>query len=77
MERQHPQLIEMYKKTPPLEKTYNKTLLVIESCQTKDQLENAGRMVKNFKTLYREVGCPKSLYYNLNRKLDKQYIKCT
>ena len=66
----------MYKKAPPLEKTYNKTLLAIESCQTIDQLESAGRMVKNFKSLYKEVGCPKALYYNLNRKLDKQYTIC-
>ena len=63
----------MYKKTPPLEKTYNKTLLVIESCQTKDQLENASRMVKNFKTLYKKVGYPKALSYNLNRTLHKKY----
>ena len=63
MENQHPHL----------ELAYDKTLLVIESCQTKDQLENASRMVKNFKTLYREVGCPKSLYYNLDRTLHKKY----
>ena len=66
----------MYKKTPPLEKTYNKTLLVIESCQTKDQLENASRMVKNFKTLYKKVGYPKALSYNLNRTLQKQHTIC-
>ena len=62
---------------PPLEESYNKVATTIESCKTEEQLENASRMVKNFKTLYREVGCPKSLYYNLNRKLDKKYIKCT
>ena len=52
---------------------YDKTLLVIKSCKTKNQLEGANRMVKNFKTLYREVGCPKSLYYNLDLTLDKKY----
>ena len=43
----------MYQKIPPLEKTYNKTLLIIESCKTKEQLEGASIMVKNFKTLYK------------------------
>ena len=66
----------MYKKIPPLEKTYNKTLLVIESCKNLEQLEGASNMVKNFKTLYKKIGCPKALYYNLNRKLDKQYTIC-
>ena len=66
MENQHPQL----------KPAYDKTLSVIESCKTIVQLEGANRMVKNFKTLYREVGCPKALYYNLNRKLDKQYTIC-
>ena len=66
----------MNKKCPRLTKTYNKTISVIESCTTENQLEGASRMVKNFKTLYRGVGCPKALYYNLNRKLDKQYTIC-
>ena len=65
----------MYKKTPPLEKTYNKTLLVIESCQTKEQLEGAVNMVKNFKTLYRKVGYPKVLSYSLDNALNKQSEK--
>ena len=66
----------MYKKHPPLEKTYNKTLLVIESCTTKEQLEGASNMVKNFKTLYKKVGYPKVLSYNLNRTLQKQHNIC-
>ena len=65
----------MYKKIPPLEKTFNKTLLVIESCQTKDQLEGASNMVKNFKTLYRKVGYPKVLSYSLDNALNKQTEK--
>ena len=58
----HPQLIE----------TYNKTILVIESCNTLIQLEGAERMVKNFKILYGKIGYPKTLSYNLGRKLEKQ-----
>ena len=58
--------------TQSLENSYNKTLLVIESCKTKKQLEGASRMVENFKELYRNVGYPKVLSYNLSRKLNKQ-----
>jgi hypothetical protein len=65
----------MYKKIPPLEKSYNKTLLVIEGCQTKEQLEGATNMVKNFKTLYRKVGYPKVLSYSLDNALNKQTEK--
>ena len=66
----------MYIKHPPLEKAYNKTLLVIKSCKTISQLEGAVRMVKNFKTLYRKVGYPKALSYNLENTLKKQYTIC-
>ena len=55
-----------------LENSYYKTVLVIESCKTKEQLEGASRMVENFKKLYGKVGYPKALSYNLDRKLDKQ-----
>jgi hypothetical protein len=65
----------MYQKIPPLKKTYNKTLLVIEGCQTKDQLEGASNMVKHFKTLYRKVGYPKVLSYSLDNALNKQSEK--
>ena len=57
---------------PQLENSFNKTLKVIESCKTKEQLESAFRMVENFKELYGKVGYPKALSYNLDRKLDKQ-----
>ena len=67
-------LIKMYKKTPPLEKTYNKTLLVIESCKTQKQLEGASNMVKNFKTLYKKVGYPKALSYSLDRALKRKKL---
>ena len=63
----------MYKKVPPLEKTYNKTLLVIKSCKTENQLEGATNMVKNFKTLYRKVGYPKVLSYSLDNAIQKQH----
>ena len=53
--------------TQSLENSYNKTLLVIESCKTKKQLEGAYYMVNNFKKLYKNVGYPKALSYNLDR----------
>ena len=57
---------------PQLENSYYRVISVIESCKTKEQLEGAFRMVKNFKELYRKVGYPKVLSYNLDRKLNKQ-----
>ena len=59
----------MNKKCPRLTKTYNKTLSVIESCETENQLESASRMVKNFKNLYKRVGYPKILSYSLDRAI--------
>ena len=56
----------------PIDQSYNKIIVTIESCNTKEQLESASRMVKNFKKLYGKVGYPKALSYNLNRKLNKQ-----
>jgi hypothetical protein len=67
----------MYHKHPPLDKAYNKTLLTIESCITLEQLEVARNMVKNFKTLYKKVGCPKALSYSLDRELNKTYFRVT
>ena len=59
----------MNRKCPHLTETYNKVILTIESCKTKEQLEGASNMVKNFKTLYRKVGYPKVLSYNLDRSI--------
>ena len=59
-------------KNPSLENSYYKTVSVIESCKTKEQLKSAFKMVENFKELYGKVGYPKALSYNLDRKLDKQ-----
>ena len=57
---------------PQLENSFYKTISVIESCKTKEQLEGASRMVKNFKELYGKVGYPKALLYKLDKSLDKQ-----
>jgi hypothetical protein len=59
-----------------LKNSYNKTILVIKSCKTKSQLEGASSMVKNFKTLYKKVGYPKILSYNLDETLNKQHTIC-
>ncbi len=62
-------------KHPQLENSYNKVIAVIESCKTKEQLENAYYMVNNFKKLYKNVGYPKALSYNLDRKLEQQLLE--
>ena len=54
---------------------YNKVIATIKSCKTKNQLEGASRMVENFKTLYKKVGYPKVLSYNLDRKLEQQLLE--
>ena len=63
-------------KKPSLKNSYNKTLLIIESCTTIIQLEGAVRMVKNFKTMYRKVGYPKVLSYSLDNAIQKQHTIC-
>ena len=59
-----------------LSNSYHKTISVIESCKTENQLEGASRMVKNFKTLYKEVGYPKILLYSLENAIQKQHTLC-
>jgi len=54
-------------KNPSLKNSYYKTISTIKSCKTKNQLEGASRMVKNFKTLYKNVGYPRTLSYSLDR----------
>ena len=53
---------------PSLKNSYHKTILTIKSCKSIIQLDGANKMIKNFKKLYKEVGCPKTLLYNLNRE---------
>ena len=60
---------------PRLEKSYSKLLITIQSCKTKEQLESAIRMVENFKEMYKLVGYPKILSYNLSRTINKQ-LEC-
>ena len=55
----------------PIDQSYHKIIITIESCNNKDQLEGASRMVENFKKLYKQVGYPKVLSYSLTRKLNK------
>ena len=57
-----------------IDQSYSKVIATIESCKTKSQLEGASRMVENFKKLYKQVGYPKVLLYNINNILNKQYI---
>ncbi len=72
----NPNKVIMLPKHHTLENSFNKTISVIKSCKTISQLEGASRMVKNFKTLYKEVGYPKVLLYTLENTLNKQHIIC-
>ena len=60
----------------PIDQSYNKVITTIKSCQTKEQLEGASNMVKNFKTLYKKVGYPKVLSYSLDNAIQKQHTIC-
>jgi len=59
-----------------IDQSYNKVIATIKSCKTKTQLKGASKMVENFKFLYKKVGYPKILSYNLNETLNKQHTIC-
>ena len=59
---------------PQLENSFHKTLKVIESCTTKEQLRGAFRMINNFKTLYKKVGYMKLLNYKLIKEYNSKKI---
>ena len=59
----------------PIDQSYNKVIAVIESCETKEQLSGAHYLVNNFKKLYKNVGYPKVLSYNLDRKLEQKILE--
>ena len=59
---------------PQLENSFNKTLKVIESCTTKEQLNGAARMISNFKNLYRRVGYVKLLNYKLTKEYNDKKV---
>ena len=59
---------------PQLESSFYKTLKVIESCTTKEQLKGAARMINNFKTLYKKVGYMKLLNYKLIKEYNYKKI---
>jgi hypothetical protein len=66
----------MLHNNPQLENSYYKTVSVIESCKTKEQLEGAIRMADNFEFLYKKVGYPKILSYIINKTINKKSITC-
>ena len=49
-------------KNPSLKNSYKKTISVIESCKTKEQLSGAYYMVNNFKKLYKKCWLSKSTF---------------
>ena len=64
-------------KTPQLVNSYDKVITTIESCNTKEQLIGAKKMLNNFKTLYGVVGFPKAYSYSLDKVLNDKYIELT
>jgi len=67
----------MLQTNPPLENSYDKVIATIESCNTKEQLLGAKRMLNNFKALYGTVGFPKAYSYSLDKVLNDKYIQLT
>tara|TARA_R100000988_G_C3918209_1_gene125439 strand:+ start:340 stop:540 length:201 start_codon:yes stop_codon:yes gene_type:complete len=61
-------------KNPSLKNSFDKTLLVIKSCTTTEQLEGAYNMVKNFIALYKKVGYTKLLIYKLHKEYNNKKI---
>ena len=59
---------------PQLENSFNKILKVIESCNTKEQLKGAARMINNFKNLYKKVGYMKLLNYKLTKEYNNKKV---
>ena len=59
---------------PQLENSFHKTLKVIESCNTKEQLKGAARMINNFKNLYKKVGYMKLLNYKLTKEYNNKKV---
>ena len=64
-------------KIPQLKNSYDKVILTIESCNTKEQLVGAKKMLNNFKSLYGVVGFPKAYSYSLDKVLNDKYIELT
>jgi len=64
----------MLRTNQSLENSYNKTISVIESCKTENQLKGAIKMIENFKELYGRVGYPKALSYSLNRAIKRKKL---
>lgn len=64
-------------KIPQLGNSYDKVILTIESCNTKEQLIGAKKMLNNFKSLYGTVGFPKAYSYSLDKVLNDKYIELT
>ena len=61
----------------PIGLSYDKVIATIESCNTKEQLLGAKKMLNNFKTLYGIVGFPKAYSYSLDKVLNDKYIQLT
>ncbi len=61
----------------PIDQSYDKVIATIESCNTKEHLIGAKKMLSNFKSLYGTVGFPKAYLYSLDKVLKNKYIQLT
>ena len=61
-------------KNPSLKNSFDKTLLVIQSCTNLKQLDGAYNMIKNFIALYKKVGYMKLLIYKLHKEYNNKKI---
>ena len=59
-------------KNPSLKNSFDKTLLVIQSCTNLKQLEGVYNMIKNFIALYKKVGYMKLLIYKLHKEYNNK-----
>jgi hypothetical protein len=66
--------VMLINKHPQLVKAYRKAIDTVESCQTKEQLEVASKLVENFKIMYKQVGYPKALSYSLDRAIKRKKL---
>ena len=60
-----------------IDQSYDKVITTIESCNTKEHLIGAEKMLNNFKLLYGTVGFPKAYSYSLDKILKNKYIQLT
>ena len=70
----HLQHNKVMRHIPSLKSSFEKTLKVIESCTTKEQLKGASKMIRNFEILYGKIGFVKFLNYRLVKEYNNKKV---